>query len=165
MTHPKKLRPFDLKHQANDRLDPISLIFLARIDRPDTLIITSATGGSPFHSMNQDTKAVSSCNNSSCRRNHFLLLAMSCFSLLPGAQASTNPSSSKRLTIESMNKNLLRMEYAVRGPVVIAADKISDELDRARTVIRKARTVFASMFPILFNNAMTTYQVVRSTFS
>ena len=34
----------------------------------------------------------------------------------------------KRLTEESMSQNLRRMEYAVRGAVVIAANKINDEL-------------------------------------
>lgn len=34
----------------------------------------------------------------------------------------------KRLTLESMNQNMRKMEYAVRGKVVIEADKITDEL-------------------------------------
>jgi len=34
----------------------------------------------------------------------------------------------KKLTIDSINPNLRRMEYAVRGTVVIAANKIADEL-------------------------------------
>lgn len=34
----------------------------------------------------------------------------------------------KRLTEENINPNLLKMEYAVRGTVVIAADKISESL-------------------------------------
>ena len=65
-----------------------------------------------------------------------LLLAMA-LSNMPTTEASVAPpqatgsSSSKRLTVDSMNKNLLRMEYAVRGPVVIAADKINDELKRS----------------------------------
>ena len=46
--------------------------------------------------------------------------------------ASAPPSSTKRLTEESMNANLLKMEYAVRGTVVIAADKISEALKNSR---------------------------------
>ena len=34
----------------------------------------------------------------------------------------------KRLTEDTMNANLLKMEYAVRGTVVIAADRINEEL-------------------------------------
>ncbi len=34
----------------------------------------------------------------------------------------------KRLTIDSMSQSLRKMEYAVRGPVVIEADKIADQL-------------------------------------
>jgi aspartate/methionine/tyrosine aminotransferase len=37
---------------------------------------------------------------------------------------------SKRLTEDTMNPNLRTMEYAVRGKVVIAADKIQDELKK-----------------------------------
>ena len=40
----------------------------------------------------------------------------------------SSPESKKRLTVDTMNRQLLKMEYAVRGPVVIAADKIDDEL-------------------------------------
>jgi aspartate/methionine/tyrosine aminotransferase len=50
----------------------------------------------------------------------------------PLADASTSasapPSAKKRLTEETMNPNLRKMEYAVRGTVVIAADKISEDL-------------------------------------
>lgn len=38
----------------------------------------------------------------------------------------------KRLTEDTMSPRLKRMEYAVRGTVVIAADKINDELQKAR---------------------------------
>lgn len=34
----------------------------------------------------------------------------------------------KRLTLDSMSESLVKMEYAVRGKVVIAADKINEEL-------------------------------------
>ena len=36
----------------------------------------------------------------------------------------------KRLTEETMSPHLRDMEYAVRGTVVIAADKINDELQK-----------------------------------
>jgi len=44
------------------------------------------------------------------------------------AAAETAATTTKRLTLDTMSKPLLKMEYAVRGQVVIAADKISDEL-------------------------------------
>jgi hypothetical protein len=42
--------------------------------------------------------------------------------------SNKNISNKKRLTEETMNINLRNMEYAVRGTVVIAADRINDEL-------------------------------------
>ncbi len=46
------------------------------------------------------------------------------------ADASTAASShsKKRLTVDTINPKLLKMEYAVRGTVVIAADKITEAL-------------------------------------
>ncbi|GKY93923.1 hypothetical protein MPSEU_000359200 [Mayamaea pseudoterrestris] len=85
-------------------------------------------------SKNQNSSSYSS------RYHRLLLFAMSSMSLSsltadastssasPSAPSSLSSTSTKRLTVESMNKNLLKMEYAVRGPVVIAADKINDEL-------------------------------------
>lgn len=56
-----------------------------------------------------------------------VILPLNCF-------ASVAPShytnSEKSLTLETMNINLKKMEYAVRGKVVIAADKIEDELQK-----------------------------------
>lgn len=58
----------------------------------------------------------------------------------PGTAASTIPTAtnhqdddtlignSKRLTEDSMSQNIRKMEYAVRGKIVIAADKIAEEL-------------------------------------
>lgn len=37
---------------------------------------------------------------------------------------------SKKITIEDMNPNILAMEYAVRGPLVIRAVEIEKELER-----------------------------------
>jgi len=42
--------------------------------------------------------------------------------------SSAPPSTTKKLTLETMNPNIIQMEYAVRGTVVIAADKISANL-------------------------------------
>ncbi|KAL3922498.1 MAG: hypothetical protein SGILL_002175, partial [Bacillariaceae sp.] len=54
-----------------------------------------------------------------------------------GAEEDTNvpplPSTSKRLTEDTMSPFLRQMEYAVRGTVVIAADKINEELKAAAT--------------------------------
>ena len=44
----------------------------------------------------------------------------------------TAESKKKRLNLESMSQSLRRMEYAVRGKVVSAADKIADELEELR---------------------------------
>lgn len=76
-----------------------------------------------------------------------LLLAASVALLLPEAQSSVSPDlqatitthhddsqtpsiipSTKRLTEDTMSPNIRKMEYAVRGKIVIAADKIADEL-------------------------------------
>jgi alanine transaminase len=43
---------------------------------------------------------------------------------------SSGTAAIKRLNEESMSQNLRKMEYAVRGSVVIAADKINDELKK-----------------------------------
>ena len=50
--------------------------------------------------------------------------------LTDASTASSAPpaTSNKRLTEERINSNLRKMEYAVRGTVVIAADKISEDL-------------------------------------
>ena len=44
------------------------------------------------------------------------------------ASSAASPPITKRLTTETINPNLLKMQYAVRGTVVIAADKISEAL-------------------------------------
>ena len=77
-------------------------------------------------------------------------------SVAPPSQGSS--SSKKRLTVESMNKNLLRMEYAVRGPVVIAADKINDELKE-----RSAQTASKYSFDhIIYTNIGNPHSVGQS---
>jgi aspartate/methionine/tyrosine aminotransferase len=48
--------------------------------------------------------------------------------------ANAPPSLHRRLTEETMNPNLLKMDYAVRGTVVIAADKISEALQAESNV-------------------------------
>ena len=40
---------------------------------------------------------------------------------------------SKRLTEDSMSQNIRKMEYAVRGKIVIAADKIAEELKEMKS--------------------------------
>ncbi|VEU44532.1 unnamed protein product [Pseudo-nitzschia multistriata] len=49
-------------------------------------------------------------------------------SLSPNTNSNTNANTKKRLNEETLNQNLLKMEYAVRGTVVIAADRIAGEL-------------------------------------
>ncbi len=60
--------------------------------------------------------------------------------LTDASTASSAPpiASNKRLTEESINSNLRKMEYAVRGTVVIAADKISEDL-RSKTTKNEIR--------------------------
>ena len=48
--------------------------------------------------------------------------------VVESSTAAVPTPSLKRLTEETMNPNLRKMEYAVRGTVVIAADKIGQEL-------------------------------------
>ena len=48
--------------------------------------------------------------------------------LTDASTASSPTTNNKRLTEQSINSNLRKMEYAVRGTVVIAADKISEDL-------------------------------------
>lgn len=48
------------------------------------------------------------------------------------ATAPSVPPRQKRLTEKTINTNLLKMEYAVRGTVVIAADRITEELNNSK---------------------------------
>lgn len=59
-----------------------------------------------------------------------VLVALVCIGTLTDASTASSPPviTNKRLTEESINSNLRKMEYAVRGTVVIAADKISEDL-------------------------------------
>lgn len=60
-----------------------------------------------------------------------LLTALLVLLQTPTTSASSKVSknnNNKRLTLKSMSPALVKMEYAVRGKVVIAADKISEEL-------------------------------------
>lgn len=40
---------------------------------------------------------------------------------------------SKAVTIENINPNILKLEYAVRGPLVIRATEIEKELEKVRS--------------------------------
>lgn len=42
---------------------------------------------------------------------------------------------SKAITIENINPNILKLEYAVRGPLVIRAAEIEKELEKVRLKI------------------------------
>lgn len=44
----------------------------------------------------------------------------------------TMASSAKTLTLDSMNPNVIKMEYAVRGPLVIRAGEIEKEIKQVR---------------------------------
>jgi len=57
-----------------------------------------------------------------------LLVATAWIGSPTDASTAASAASNKRLTGETINPNLLKMEYAVRGTVVIAADKISEAL-------------------------------------
>ncbi len=57
-----------------------------------------------------------------------LLVATAWIGSPADASTAASAASNKRLTGETINPNLLKMEYAVRGTVVIAADKISEAL-------------------------------------
>jgi aspartate/methionine/tyrosine aminotransferase len=49
-------------------------------------------------------------------------------SVSPAVPTETVPTTTKRLTEDSMSQKIRTMEYAVRGKIVIAADLISDDL-------------------------------------
>lgn len=44
--------------------------------------------------------------------------------------ATTEKTNKKCVTIENMNENIIRLEYAVRGPIVIRAGEIEKELEQ-----------------------------------
>jgi alanine transaminase len=56
---------------------------------------------------------------------------------LSSSTTTTIPVQSKRLTLNTMSEKLKRMEYAVRGKVVIAADRINLELKESSTDAKK----------------------------
>ena len=51
--------------------------------------------------------------------------------------SNSSPSQGRTLTLGNMNPNIKRMEYAVRGPLVIRAVEIEKELAKVRREIRK----------------------------
>lgn len=57
-------------------------------------------------------------------------MAASHLSFLDSEQVNkrTMASSAKTLTLDSMNPNVIKMEYAVRGPLVIRAGEIEKEI-------------------------------------
>lgn len=44
--------------------------------------------------------------------------------------ATATKESQKCVTLENMNENIIRLEYAVRGPIVIRAGEIEKELEQ-----------------------------------
>ena len=67
-------------------------------------------------------------NLTSSQRSSLATIAARTFSTAPSHTASGSSTYRKRLSVETMCPNLVKMEYAVRGKVVVAADKISQEL-------------------------------------
>lgn len=71
------------------------------------------------------------------------------FPLINQHQSQTMATSAKRklITLESMNPNMIKMEYAVRGPLVIRAAEIEKELKAVSSVrvIINWRIVFNSI--------------------
>lgn len=51
----------------------------------------------------------------------------------------TMASSAKTLTLDSMNPNVIKMEYAVRGPLVIRAGEIEKEIKQVKTKANQTR--------------------------
>ena len=51
---------------------------------------------------------------------------------LPLSSPSVRMSSSTTLTLDNMNPAIIKMEYAVRGPLVIRATEIEKELEKVR---------------------------------
>lgn len=63
------------------------------------------------------------------RTNEPVVLAV----LLPqNTLNNTRTMASKAVTIENINPNILKLEYAVRGPLVIRAAEIEKELEKVR---------------------------------
>ena len=88
---------------------------------------------------NRSKRSVNACKLTSSTRTIVLVASLLVLSWIaksaPGltvdasTASSSPPSTTKQLTPETINPNLLRMEYAVRGQVVNAADKISADLN------------------------------------
>lgn len=52
---------------------------------------------------------------------------------LPGKSSShTRTMASKAITMENVNPNIVQLEYAVRGPLVMRATEIAKELEKVR---------------------------------
>lgn len=58
-------------------------------------------------------------------------LRLSTATSAPTAASGGARAGNKRLTIDTMSKAIVNMQYAVRGQVVIAADKINEELQES----------------------------------
>lgn len=53
----------------------------------------------------------------------------------PGRTMATKQSLNKKcVTMENMNENIIRLEYAVRGPIVIRAGEIEKELEQVNEI-------------------------------
>lgn len=50
----------------------------------------------------------------------------------PKNQVTQSRMASKAITIDNINPNILKLEYAVRGPLVIRAAEIEKELEKVR---------------------------------
>lgn len=48
-------------------------------------------------------------------------------------QSTTQPSCTNLLTLDSINPNVIKMEYVVRGPLVIRAGEIEKEIAKVNT--------------------------------
>ena len=87
-------------------------------------VISSKCFSSLCHSLSFELLTV-------CLLTHFLGTRIKCVQDRAATSASTNVPvmpRHKRLTIDTISDNLKRMEYAVRGKITIAADKITEEL-------------------------------------
>lgn len=56
----------------------------------------------------------------------------------------TMASSAKTLTLDSMNPNVIKMEYAVRGPLVIRAGEIEKEIKQVRHENNHGKPMFSA---------------------
>lgn len=54
--------------------------------------------------------------------------------LLKDTATNTRTMASKAVTLENLNPNIIKLEYAVRGPLVIRAGEIEKELEKVRAL-------------------------------